>query len=167
MFAHISISGHSKKNVLLVPTDTVIKTGKGDRVVLAQGNNIFQPITVIAGEEADGWTEIRSGLEMGDKVVASGQFLIDSESNLQAGLNRMYTESKDPIKSHSEITHPGMNVEQQRIHDAEVHHIYHDETKTKHKISSDNNGSMLNGHDQHNTKASRNLSLMHQHGMEN
>ncbi len=89
MFAHVSIRGRSKNNVLLVPTDTVIKTGKGDRVVLVKDNNLFQPVEVIAGEESDGWTEIRRGLEVNDKVVASGQFLIDSESNLQAGINRM------------------------------------------------------------------------------
>lgn len=91
MFAHVSISGNPKKNIILAPTDAVIKTGKGDRVVLALGNNQFQPVVVIVGEESDGWTEIRNGLEVDDKVVASGQFLIDSESNLQAGLNRMST----------------------------------------------------------------------------
>ncbi|VAW62891.1 Cobalt/zinc/cadmium efflux RND transporter, membrane fusion protein, CzcB family [hydrothermal vent metagenome] len=89
MFAHISIEGRAKKNILLVPTDTVIKTGQGDRVVKLQGENKFQPVKVIAGEEANGFTEIREGLKENDKVVASGQFLIDSESNLQAELSRM------------------------------------------------------------------------------
>jgi len=170
MFAHISISGHPKNNVLLVPTDTVIKTGKGDRVVLAQGNNIFQPVDVIAGEEADGWTEIRSGLKEGDKVVASGQFLIDSESNLQAGLNRMYNNSANPdMKMTHEMNqksqHPEMTVEEQRLHDAEVHHIYHDGKHDQHKMLSEHNGRRLSTPATEQTEEQ--LSLMpHQHAME-
>ncbi len=125
MFAHVSISGNSKKNVLLVPTDTVIKTGKGDRVVLALGNNQFQPVEVIAGEESDGWTVIRSGLEEGNKVVASGQFLIDSESNLLAGLRRMNT--------------PG--VKQDAGYKAELHQ--HEDAPSPDK-KPDDDGSLLN-----------------------
>lgn len=100
MFAHISIDGQPKENVILVPTDTVIKTGKGDRVVLVTGDNQFQPVVVIAGEESDGFTEIREGLAVGEKVVASGQFLIDSESNLQAELRRMISQLKNNETSH-------------------------------------------------------------------
>ncbi|VAW95348.1 Cobalt/zinc/cadmium efflux RND transporter, membrane fusion protein, CzcB family [hydrothermal vent metagenome] len=99
MFAHISIVGQAKENVLQVPTDTVIKTGRGDRVVLLVGDNQYKPIEVIAGEESDGITEIRSGVKEGDKIVASGQFLIDSESNIQAGLNRMVSNEPEPKKT--------------------------------------------------------------------
>jgi len=84
----------------LVPTDTVIKTGKGDRVVLVTGDNQFQPVAVIAGEESNGFTEIREGLAVGEKVVASGQFLIDSESNLQAELRRMISPLKNNEMEH-------------------------------------------------------------------
>ncbi len=101
MFAHISIVGQAKENILLVPTDTVIKTGKGDRVVLLVGDNQYQPIEVIAGEESNGITEIRSGIKEGDRVVASGQFLIDSESNIQAELNRMYSKNTKAVKNSS------------------------------------------------------------------
>jgi len=88
MFAHVSIVGQALKHVLLVPSDSVIRTGEGDRVVVMRGDNRFQPVSVVAGEASGGLTEIRSGLQDGDKVVASGQFLIDSESNLQAGFRR-------------------------------------------------------------------------------
>ncbi len=89
MFAHVSIAGQPRKNVLLVPTDSVIRTGEGDRVVRVHDENHFQPVTVVAGEEAGGMIEIRSGLQAGDRVVASGQFLIDSESNLLAAFRRL------------------------------------------------------------------------------
>jgi Cu(I)/Ag(I) efflux system membrane fusion protein len=91
MFAHVSIVGQPRSNVLLVPTDTVIRTGEGERVVLVHDASHFQPVPVVAGEEAGGMIEIRSGLQAGDRVVASGQFLIDSESNLLAGFRRLAT----------------------------------------------------------------------------
>lgn len=92
MFAHVSIDGQVRGNVLTVPTDSVIRTGAGDRVVLVRGDGLrFQPVPVVVGEEAGGQTEIRSGLRAGDRVVSSGQFLIDSESNLLAGFRRLAT----------------------------------------------------------------------------
>ena len=91
MFAHVSILGQPKKNVLTVPADSVIRTGEGERVVLVRGDGRYQPVPVVAGEEAGGIVEILSGLEEGEQVVASGQFLIDSESNLLTGFRRMYT----------------------------------------------------------------------------
>lgn len=91
MFAHVSIVGQPRSNVLLVPTDTVIRTGGGDRAVLVRDANHFQPVPVVAGEESGGMIEIRSGLQAGDQVVASGQFLIDSESSLLAGFRRLAT----------------------------------------------------------------------------
>ena len=95
MFAHVSIAGRPLHNVLVVPLDTVIRTGSGDRVVLVHGPGDYQPVPVIAGEEAGGMIQIRSGLKEGDKVVASGQFLIDSESNLRAGFRRMSSPGAD------------------------------------------------------------------------
>jgi len=91
MFAHVSIAGQARKNVLVVPSDSVIRTGEGDRVVVVRGDDRYQPVPVVAGEEAGGMVEIRSGLQLGDEVVASGQFLIDSESSLLAGFRRLAT----------------------------------------------------------------------------
>jgi len=100
MFAHVSIMGAPRTGVLLVPTDSVIRTGEGDRVVRLLGEERFQPVAVVAGEESGGMIEIRSGLQAGDRVVASGQFLIDSESRLSAGLRRLRTPgSAHPVDS--------------------------------------------------------------------
>lgn len=87
-FARIIIDGKSKPNVLLLPRDAVIRTGHGERVVKVNSEGVFQPVKVSIGEEANGLIEIISGLEEGDQVVTSGQFLIDSESNLLSGLKR-------------------------------------------------------------------------------
>lgn len=91
MFAHVSIKGETRQNILMVPKDTVIRTGNEDRVVLKRDDGFFQPVPVIAGEESEGMIEIISGLNNNDTVVSSGQFLIDSESNLQSAFERMTT----------------------------------------------------------------------------
>src|SRR3546814_8125116 len=57
-------------------------SGKRTLVMLALGNGRYQPAEVRTGMEANGETEILAGLREGEKVVASGQFLIDSEASL-------------------------------------------------------------------------------------
>ena len=89
MFAQVSISGTPRKNLLLVPSAAVIRTQDQQRVVKTDGHGNFQPVVIVAGEESMGLTEVISGLKEGDMIVTSGQFLIDSESQLLAGFNRM------------------------------------------------------------------------------
>ena len=89
MFATVNLTPAARKEVLLVPTEAVIQTGKRIVVVVAQGEGKFAPVDVEIGIETNGQTEIRKGLEEGQKVVVSGQFLIDSESSLRATATRM------------------------------------------------------------------------------
>jgi Cu(I)/Ag(I) efflux system membrane fusion protein len=72
-----------------VPSEALIRTGRRSVVVVAQGDGKFTSVDVEAGTEANGQTEIRKGLEGGQKVVVSGQFLIDSEASLRATETRM------------------------------------------------------------------------------
>ena len=89
MFANVNIIGRPKENVLLVPLGSVIRTGNEQRVVLLRDDGSYQPVVVVAGEEAGGMVEILSGIQENDRVVVSGQFLIDSESNMMADISRM------------------------------------------------------------------------------
>jgi Cu(I)/Ag(I) efflux system membrane fusion protein len=89
MFATINFSSASRKDILLVPTEAVIRTGTRSVVMAAQGDGKFIPVDVEIGSETNGQTEIRKGLEAGQKVVVSGQFLIDSEASLNATQTRM------------------------------------------------------------------------------
>lgn len=91
MFAHVSISGRPKENVLVVPSGAVIRTGSEQRIVLKRNDGSYQPVIVVAGEESGGMVEILSGLQEHDMIVTSGQFLIDSESNLLADFSRLST----------------------------------------------------------------------------
>jgi Cu(I)/Ag(I) efflux system membrane fusion protein len=89
MFATVSFAPAAPKDVLLVPSEAVIQTGKRSVVVVAQGDGKFAPVDVEVGLDSNGQTEIRKGLQAGQKVVVSGQFLVDSEANLKAATSRM------------------------------------------------------------------------------
>ena len=81
MFATIAFGGDSRA-ALLVPSEAVIRTGSRTIVMLAKKDGRYQPAEVRTGREGGGQTEILAGLATGEKVVASGQFLLDSEASL-------------------------------------------------------------------------------------
>ena len=89
MFARITIFGSETTPVVHVPREALIRGGAVDRVVLALGDGRFRAQPVDVGIESGDRVEIRSGLRAGDLVVISGQFLIDSESNIDSALARM------------------------------------------------------------------------------
>lgn len=89
MFATVNFTPSARREVLLAATEAVIRTGLRSVVIVAQSDGRFIPVDVETGIEAGGRTEIRKGLEAGQRVVVSGQFLIDSESSLKAVLARL------------------------------------------------------------------------------
>src|SRR5574340_270478 len=90
MYAEVTIAGAPEKNVLTIPSEALIRVGENNnRVILALGQGRFRAQPVTAGIESGGRVAILSGLEAGETVVTSGQFLIDSEANLKASLERL------------------------------------------------------------------------------
>jgi Cu(I)/Ag(I) efflux system membrane fusion protein len=81
MFASVALGG-DQKQTLLVPSEAVIRTGARTLVMLALNDGRYRPAEVRTGREGGGKTEILQGLSVGEKVVASGQFLLDSEASL-------------------------------------------------------------------------------------
>lgn len=81
MYGQITF-GASSTPALLVPSEAVIRTGQRTLVMLAVEGGRYQPAEVRVGREAGGQTEILAGLRDGERVVASGQFLFDSEASL-------------------------------------------------------------------------------------
>jgi Cu(I)/Ag(I) efflux system membrane fusion protein len=81
MFANVALGG-DERAALLVPSEAVIRTGTRSIVMLAMGDGRYHPAEVVAGREGGGKTEILRGLTVGEKVIASGQFLLDSEASL-------------------------------------------------------------------------------------
>jgi len=92
MLVEVTIHVSERENVLRIPREALIRTGEGDHVVLSRGEGRFQPVRVKRGLESGDYIQILSGVEEGQEVVVSGQFLIDSESNLMADLRRMEQE---------------------------------------------------------------------------
>jgi Cu(I)/Ag(I) efflux system membrane fusion protein len=89
MFVQMRFANPDAKKVLLLPSDAVIHTGQRSVVMLAEGEGRFSPVEVRTGREAGDQTEILHGLQAGQKVVRSGQFLIDSEASLNGLLTRL------------------------------------------------------------------------------
>lgn len=89
MFMTVEIAGPARPETTVIPREALIRTGREERVILALGDGRFQPAAVSSGMEADGRIEILSGLDPGETVVASGQFLIDSESSFAGASLRL------------------------------------------------------------------------------
>ena len=87
MFANVILQGTGGM-ALAVPSEAVIDTGRRQLVVVKR-NGRFIPQEVKTGRDAGEWTQIVAGLQPGEQVVASGQFLIDSEASLQGFLSRL------------------------------------------------------------------------------
>ena len=93
MFVNVNLMLANSKEFLLVPSEAVITTGQRSVVILADGAGKFSPVEVETGITENGQTVILRGteteLKAGQKVVASGQFLIDSEASLKGGISHM------------------------------------------------------------------------------
>ncbi len=90
MFATVRIEAQRKKDVLHIPTEAVIHSGERDIVFVARGLGKYEPRQVVTGlVGSDHSTEVLSGLRAGETVVTSGQFLLDSESQLQEAVQKM------------------------------------------------------------------------------
>jgi Cu(I)/Ag(I) efflux system membrane fusion protein len=87
MYASVEvIAGLARKKVLAVPDSAVLDSGTRQIVLLQRGEGSFEPRPVKLGTRGDGYVEVLDGIQAGDNVVVSANFLIDSESNLKAAL---------------------------------------------------------------------------------
>ena len=95
MFATVSIRTDARSDVLAIPEEALIRSGRRNLVFVALGEGRFEPRAVEVGiETGDGWIEISEGLAEGEVIVSSGQFLIDSESKLQESLQKFLSQQE-------------------------------------------------------------------------
>ncbi|MDQ2733475.1 MAG: efflux RND transporter periplasmic adaptor subunit [Pseudomonadota bacterium] len=99
MFVQMRFADLQQDKGLLVPTEAVIQTGKRTLVMLAEDKGRFRPVEVEIGVESGGQTEIKRGLKLGDEVVVSSQFLIDSEASLSGIEARLNAQPSGPAAS--------------------------------------------------------------------
>ena len=89
MFAQVVIHSAILKPSLQVPRESIIRTGRQNRVVLALGDGRYKSVAVVLGRIGAHSAEILEGLEAGDRVVSSAHFLLDSESSIDSDFKRM------------------------------------------------------------------------------
>jgi Cu(I)/Ag(I) efflux system membrane fusion protein len=110
MFMTVTIETPARAPTVVIPSVALIRTGFAERVIVAQGDGQFRPAAVQSGAEADGNIEIVEGLAAGERVVVSGQFLIDSESSFAGASLRLSAPSdvtKDPVGAHQSAHEAG------------------------------------------------------------
>lgn len=103
MYANIRIDSKADGNALVIPSEAIIRSGKRNLVFIDLGSGKFRPQDVIIGPEGEnGVTKILTGLEAGQRIVTSAQFLLDSESRLQEAIQKMLEAKKNTGKKSTE-----------------------------------------------------------------
>lgn len=95
MFVSASFVSTAPSQSIVVPRSAVLDTGTRKIVYLARPNGVFEAREVAVGTPSDDLFPVTSGLALGDKVVLSGNFLIDSQAHLSSGMSGMYGGSKE------------------------------------------------------------------------
>jgi Cu(I)/Ag(I) efflux system membrane fusion protein len=95
MFASLTLAGPSTE-ALSVPTEALIRTGRRTVAIVVEPSGAFRPVDVVTGAESGDRTEIVSGLAAGQRIVASSQFLIDSEASFRAATERLDAGAVEP-----------------------------------------------------------------------
>jgi len=108
MFSQVQLTSGQRQPVLLVPSEAVIRTGTRSVVITSAGDGHFKPVEVQLGQESGDKTAVIAGLAEGDQVVASGQFLIDSEASLRGVLSQLVTQpTAKPTAPAADALHQG------------------------------------------------------------
>jgi Cu(I)/Ag(I) efflux system membrane fusion protein len=121
MFVNMTFVATGGREALLIPSEAVIRTGKRSVVMVAEADGKFHQVDVETGLDSNGQTEIRRGLEAGQKVVVSGQFLIDSEASLTATATRL-----------GDAPPPTAGATQQHVGNARIEAIHQDTVTLSH-----------------------------------
>ena len=89
MYLEATLHPDPRPRALVIPRAALIRTGSRTVVITEVGEGHFRPVRVRAGIRSEHWVEILSGLHEGDRVVVSGQFLLDAESRFENVSERM------------------------------------------------------------------------------
>lgn len=106
MFATVQVASELEPSVLLVPDMAILRSGEKNTVFVALEEGKFEPRTITLGPQAEnGMYQVISGLKDGERIVTSGQFMLDSESQLREAIQKML----EPNKSGQTqaVTHAG------------------------------------------------------------
>jgi len=96
MFAEVTIHASRQFDAVVVPAAAIVRSGVRQQVFIVRGHGKFEPREVKLGVSSEGFTQIREGVQAGEEVVVSAQFLIDSESKLREAAAKM---REAPVKA--------------------------------------------------------------------
>lgn len=96
MYAEVEIESGAVDPVVAVPNSAIVDTGDRQVVFVDKGEGRFEPRDVSLGIRGEVKTEVTKGIDVGDRVVVSANFLLDAESNLNAALNALGTSEAQP-----------------------------------------------------------------------
>lgn len=109
MFATVYIQFRRVDDALVIPTEAILHSGIREIVFVALGEGRFEPREITTGLVGDRhMTQVLSGLAGGEEVVMSGQFMIDSESQLQEAIAKMLARRSSPPDDHANMQHDEM-----------------------------------------------------------
>jgi Cu(I)/Ag(I) efflux system membrane fusion protein len=105
------------RRALTVSVDTVLRTGSGDFVVLAEAANHFTRTPVRLGAEAGDRVEVLEGLSAGQRVVTNGQFLLSAESSFRSSWRRLTADAAVPAGEGTQEPAPLMHASHEQVAD--------------------------------------------------
>jgi Cu(I)/Ag(I) efflux system membrane fusion protein/cobalt-zinc-cadmium efflux system membrane fusion protein len=119
MYANVQIATEGVKGALVIPVDAVLRSGQGAIVFVARGEGKFDPRPVETGASSDdGYVQVRSGLNAGEQVVTSAQFMLDSESKLREAIEKMREpQAAMPAAAPTERATPQKPADKQKLDD--------------------------------------------------
>lgn len=136
MFADVVIASDRQERAVVIPTEAIVRSGASPQVYIQRAPGKFEPRSVSLGIEANGEVAILEGLEAGEEVVISAQFLVDSESKLKEATNKMLEMINKPSIDHTKMSQEPAN----KTPDDHTDHsgMSHDEMKVPPPEQSDN-----------------------------
>ena len=106
MFATVELNAEIEPSALLVPDSAVLRSGEKNTVFVALDNGHFEPREVTLGPRAENNTyQVLNGLSEGEQVVTSGQFMLDSESQLREAIQKMLNPNANPTPTQVHLAH--------------------------------------------------------------
>lgn len=107
MYATVRFAPLAAKNAVVVPRQAVVRSGQRNLLVIALGDGRFAPREITLGAEGDEYVQVLAGVEAGETIVTSSQFLIDSESNLRAAIQQLVGSRQGAARSAPAADHSG------------------------------------------------------------
>jgi len=110
MFANVTINSGKTIDALMVPTEAIVRTGSREQVYVVRAPGKFEPRPVTLGLNSDTMTQVLSGVSLGEEVVTSAMFMIDSESKLREATEKMQGQDTSAPKETQPIQKMDMDM---------------------------------------------------------